>query len=115
MIFARKNGKQQIKRAVDYSMAEHCAEEIRKKFKNGETCTKEELRNFVTALATLIYFKHPFGPNVENLYRYLNAKYVYSNEDELEGFDLGAIYGATQFLKSYKGIASDRPDRRNNN
>ena len=97
---ARKNGKPWIKRAVDYAMAEHCAEEIRERLKNGEACTKEELHNFVTALTALTYFKHPFGPNVKFLYHDLYAMYAYDHADKLKGFDLGAVYGATQFLFS---------------
>ncbi len=98
----RKIIKPRISKLVHYTMAERCAEEMIEHFRRGEACTREQLHNFIVALTTLTYYKYPYGPKVDILYHDLEALYVYDDADKkLEGFDLGAIYGATQFYDKY--------------
>lgn len=89
---------------VDYQMAEYTAEQILDCFKARKQVPNDILENLQTSLAYLVVNKQKVGPNVENLHRYLEAKYCYGDANTLDGFDRGAIYGAATFYDKIQEI-----------
>lgn len=93
-------------RYIDCVMNEYCADRI---LHNIEAHTKVDdidLENFLISLVYLTKNQIPIGPKAADLKHELYALYNYEQIScELHpGFDLGAIYGATNFAKIFQGI-----------
>lgn len=89
---------------VDYEMAEQTSKIVSKYLQKNESVPDYIFRNLLISTIRLTLNHEKLGPNVEKLYHDLKAAYAYGNADELEGFDVGAVYGATQFFKEFQEI-----------
>lgn len=89
---------------VDYEMAERTSKLVSEYLKKNEPVSNYIFRNLLISIICLTLDHEKFGPNVEKLYHDLEAAYAYGDANELEGFDIGAVYGATQFYKEFQEI-----------
>lgn len=89
---------------VDYEMAERTSKLASEYLQKNEPIPNYIFRNLMISIICLTLNHEKFGPNVEMLYNDLDAAYTYGNANELEGFDVGAVYGATQFFKEFREI-----------
>lgn len=89
---------------IDYEMAEYTAELVSEYLQRNEPIPNYIFQNFLMSTICLTLNHEGFGPSVEKLYHDLEAAYRYSDANELEGFDVGAVYGATQFYKEFQEI-----------
>lgn len=89
---------------VDYKMAERTSKLVSEHLQNNKPIPNYMFRNLLISSIYLTLANEKLGPNIEMLYRDLEASYAYSDADELEGFDVGAVYGATQFYKEFQEI-----------
>lgn len=89
---------------VDYEMAEWTSKQVLEYLQKNEPVPNYIFQNFLIAIICLILNHEKLGPNAKILYSDLNAAYVYDNADRLEGFDIGAVYGAAQFYKVFKKV-----------
>lgn len=89
---------------VDYEMAERTSKEISERLQKNEPVPNYIFQNLLIAIIHLTLDNKKFGPNTKMLYSDLKAAYEYNNADKLEGFDIGAIYGVTQFYKALRSV-----------
>ena len=89
---------------VDYEMAERTSKEISERLQKNEPVPNYIFQNLLIAIIHLTLDHEKFGPNTNMLYSELKAVYEYGNADKLEGFDIGAVYGATQFYKAVRSV-----------
>jgi len=92
---------------VDYQMAEYTAKQMLDCFKSHKQIPNDIFENLLTSSAYLVIQKAPIGPNVENLYRYLEAAYAYGDLNKLDGFDQSFIYGVTKFYDKFQEIKNN--------
>ena len=93
---------------VDYEMAEWTSKEVLEHLQNNEPVPNYIFHNLLVAVIRLTLNHKKLGPNAKMLYSDLKAAYEYDNADKLEGFDIGAIYGAAQFYKEFQEINKGR-------
>jgi len=89
---------------VDYIMNEYCAKQISNSIKKQTKINEIDLENFLISMAYLLKINLSIGPNALDLKTLLDSLYVYQNIDSKSGFDLGAIYGATNLMKIFQDI-----------
>lgn len=89
---------------VDYIMNEYCAKQISNSIEKQTKVNKIDLENFLISMVYLLKMNLSIGPNALDLKNLLKALYVYQDMDSKPGFDLGAIYGATNFMKIFQDI-----------
>jgi len=89
---------------VDYEMAERTSKLASEYLQKNNPIPNYIFRNLLTSIICLTLHHEKLGPNVEMLYHDLEAAYAYGDANELEGFDIGAVYGATQFYKEFQEI-----------
>lgn len=92
---------------VDYQMAEYTAKQMLDCFESHKQIPNDIFENLLISSAYLVIQKAPIGPNVEKLYRCLEAAYAYGDINKLDGFDQGAIYGITKFYDKFQEIKND--------
>ena len=90
--------------AVDYEMAERTSKEVLEHLQKNEPVPNYIFQNLLIAIIRLTLDRKKLGPNTKILYSDLKAAYEYDNADKLEGFDIGAVYGAAQFYKEFQEI-----------
>lgn len=89
---------------VDYEMAERTSKLVSECLQKNEPIPNYIFRNLLISICYLTLNYEKLGPYAEMLYRDLEAAYTYGNADELEGFDIGAVYGAAQFYKEFQEV-----------
>lgn len=89
---------------VDYEMAERTSKLASEYLQKNEPVPNDIFRNLLISNIRLTINHEKHGPNVERLHHDLEAAYAYGDANELEGFDVGAVYGATQFYKEFEEI-----------
>lgn len=89
---------------VDYIMNEYCAKQISNSIEKQTKINEIDLENFLISMAHLLKMNLSIGPNALYLKQLLNALYAYQGIDSKPGFDLGAVYGATNFMKIFQDI-----------
>ena len=93
---------------ADYEMAEQTSKLVYEYLQKNESVPKDVFQNLQVSLIYLMLSGEKFGPNVEMLFHYLYAAYEYDDAYKLDGFAIGAVYGATQFYKEFQEIKEDR-------
>lgn len=89
----------------DWYMLEFCSKELRIKLLNKAPYDKELVDNLITAISILINNKcFVMGPNAEDYLITLNNMYASEQTDNYEGFDAGAIWGATKVYDNVKNM-----------
>ena len=89
---------------VDYEMAERTSKQVSEHLQKNEPVPNYIFRNLLIAIIRLTLDHKKLGPNTKMLYSDLKAAYEYDNADKLEGFDVGAVYGAVQFYKDFQEV-----------
>lgn len=89
---------------VDYKMAERTSKLASEYLQKNKPVPNYIFRNLLISIICLTLNHEKLGPNVEKLYHNLEAAYAYGDTNELEGFDIGAVYGATQFYEEFQEI-----------
>lgn len=89
---------------VDYEMAERTSKQVSEYLQKNEPIPNYIFQNLLIAIICLTRNHENLGPNAKMLYHDLNAAYVYDNADRLEGFDIGAVYGVSQFYKEFQKV-----------
>ena len=89
---------------IDYEMAERTSKLVSEYLQKNEPIPNYIFRNLLISIGYLTLNYEKLGPNVEMLYHDLEATYAYGDADKLEDFDIGAVYGATQFYKEFQKI-----------
>lgn len=89
---------------ADYEMAEWTSKEISEHLQKNEPVPNYIFQNLLIAVIRLTLDHKKLGPNTKMLYSDLKAAYKYDNVDKLEGFDIGAVYGVTQFYKEFQEV-----------
>ena len=93
---------------VDYEMAERTSKEVLEHLQNNEPVPNYIFQNLLIAIILLTLDHKELGPNTKMLCSCLKEAYEYDNADKLEGFDIGAVYGAAQFYKEFQEINKGR-------
>lgn len=98
---------------VDYKMAEWTSKQVSEYLQKNESVPKYIFQNLLIAIICLTLNHEKLGPNAKTIYSDLKTAFVYNNADKLEGFDIGAVYGAAQFYKNFQEVR--RIEQRHNN
>jgi hypothetical protein len=93
-------------RHVDCAMNEYCADRILHGIETRTKVDDTDLENFLISLVYLTKNQIPIGPKASDLKHELYALYNYEQISRKlhPGFDLGAVYGATNFVKIFQDI-----------
>lgn len=93
-------------RYIDCIMNEYCADRILFNIKAHIKVDNIDLENFLISLVYLTKNQIPIGPRASDLKHELYALYNYEQISRKfhSGFDLGAVYGATSFIKIFQDI-----------
>ena len=87
----------------DWYMLEFCSKELRTKLLNKAPYDKGLFDNLITAISILIKDKHfIMGPNATDYMITLDSMYACGHLDNCEGFEAGAIWGATKVYDNVK-------------
>ena len=89
---------------VDYNFAEKTSKLVLQNLKNNKIVPNYIFHNLLVSVISLMLDHNELGPNVKELYAYLYGRYTYDDTDKLDGFDIGAIYGAMQFYREFLEI-----------